>query len=87
MPDRVQHPNSIANLKPGKSPGRPKLDKVRVNIRLPKDLDDRVREIATQQNWELTYAYEQLCRAMLNLNPDYDENDFAQIRSEYSKTS
>lgn len=61
--------------------GRPNKRLKRVLLPLSPELLDRIDEIAQQQDWARNYTVEQLCRAMLDLNPDYDEADFALIRA------
>lgn len=60
--------------------GQPRKGRKRLQITLPPDLVDRIDGIAAQQFWDRSYAIEQLCRAILNLDPDYDESDFVLIR-------
>jgi hypothetical protein len=36
--------------------------------------------VAKLQGWDRSYTIEQMCRLVLDLNPDYDEGDFELIR-------
>ena len=46
---------------------------------LAPDLIKKIDKIAKQQDWSRSYTIEQLLRAVLNVNPEYDLGDFALI--------
>lgn len=60
--------------------GQPKKGRKRIQVTLPPELIERLDEVATLQDWDRSYTIEQLCRAMLDFKPDYDESDFVLIR-------
>lgn len=76
----MPHPNSLANLTPGRSPTYSTPKRVK-SVTLSEELIEAIANLpqVKSKEWSFSYACEMLLRNRLEMPADYDDGDIALV--------
>lgn len=70
----MSNPNPNMSGLVGNRTGRPRKETIAISLRLSPELLARLKELQEQQDWNRTYAIEELLRYVFGMTSDYGED-------------